>query len=329
MNSYMPQFSRVIEVDYRGERYSVRDDGAIMRHMPASRRNRWIDTTWTFGKPGAQTGYLRIASVPVHRIVATAFHGAPPSPQHVVDHVDTNRQNNRPENLRWVTRLENVLLNPISAKRIVLRYGSIEAFLANPSQPAGGDLPPNIAWMRAVSAEDAEASYQRLLSWSRSEATPAGGTIGEWVFSRGPRLSAPRQVQDLRPELVMARTPGAAQRDWRIPAEFPCCPAEGGELSLSAYATNLTSSAVFAQDEEKRSLVVDTAMCDDKSTLLVMVEFRGGYVKGWGLAQVTVEDKMYVHRSLGTFFTRGGAEKEFCLAQGFEWTKGETFDDLC
>ncbi|WP_294143305.1 HNH endonuclease signature motif containing protein [uncultured Sanguibacteroides sp.] len=33
---------------------------------------------------------------------------------YVVDHIDTNRQNNRIENLRWLTKLENVLLNPIS-----------------------------------------------------------------------------------------------------------------------------------------------------------------------------------------------------------------------
>ena len=50
--------------------------------------------------------------------MATAFHGEPPTKEHVVDHIDTNKQNNRPENLRWVTRLENILLNPITAKRI-------------------------------------------------------------------------------------------------------------------------------------------------------------------------------------------------------------------
>jgi len=33
----------------------------------------------------------------------TAFHGAPPTNDHFVDHIDTNKQNNRPANLRWVT----------------------------------------------------------------------------------------------------------------------------------------------------------------------------------------------------------------------------------
>lgn len=47
---------------------------------------------------------MEIASVRVHRIVATAFHGNPPTKEYVVDHIDTNRQNNRPDTL---TRLKS------------------------------------------------------------------------------------------------------------------------------------------------------------------------------------------------------------------------------
>jgi len=65
---------------------------------------------------------MLIASEVVHRIVATVFHGNPPSKHHIVDHIDTNRQNNRPENLRWVTRLENILLNPITCRRIEIAW---------------------------------------------------------------------------------------------------------------------------------------------------------------------------------------------------------------
>ena len=51
---------------------------------------------------------------------------------YVVDHIDTNRRNNRAENLRWVTRLDNILLNPITCARIVQAFGSLEAFFENP-----------------------------------------------------------------------------------------------------------------------------------------------------------------------------------------------------
>src|SRR5947209_2628132 len=111
-------FFQELDCTYDGEQYSVRDNGAVLRHPRHGKRRRSLDGLWTFGKPNDKTGYMELASVRVHRIVATAFHGVPPTPEHVVDHIDTNRRNNRPENLRWLTRLENALKNPITLKRI-------------------------------------------------------------------------------------------------------------------------------------------------------------------------------------------------------------------
>src|SRR5687767_10125430 len=110
-------FSRQVECTYKEERHLVRDNGAVLRHPRVGKRARKYDNQWTLGKPN-DNGYMVIASLSIHRIVANAFHGVPPTKGHVVDHIDTNKQNNRPENLRWVTRLENLLLNPITAKRI-------------------------------------------------------------------------------------------------------------------------------------------------------------------------------------------------------------------
>lgn len=44
----------------------------------------------------------------VHRLVAEAFIGAPPSSEHEVNHKDGDRANNLVENLEWVTALENI-----------------------------------------------------------------------------------------------------------------------------------------------------------------------------------------------------------------------------
>lgn len=43
----------------------------------------------------------------VHRIVAKAFHGPPPTTKHEVNHINGNTKDNRVDNLEWVTRSEN------------------------------------------------------------------------------------------------------------------------------------------------------------------------------------------------------------------------------
>lgn len=43
----------------------------------------------------------------IHRVVAEAFHGAPPDPSMDTCHNDGNRLNNKASNLRWGTRSEN------------------------------------------------------------------------------------------------------------------------------------------------------------------------------------------------------------------------------
>ena len=105
----LDDYNEVRECVYKNEHYSVRDNGAVMRHQRIGIRRRKLDYVWSFGIPNPQSGYMEFCGERVHRIVATAFHGKAPSDQHVVDHIDTNRQNNRPENLQWLTRLENIL----------------------------------------------------------------------------------------------------------------------------------------------------------------------------------------------------------------------------
>ena len=160
MRNLLNDYKEIKDCIYKGETYSVRDNGAVLRHSRIGKRVRKEDDIWTFGKANEQTGYMIIGGERVHRIVAYAFLGEPPTPQHVVDHIDTNRRNNRPQNLRWLTKLENVLLNPITRKRIEFLCGSIEAFINDPSiiQEFANDN-PNFAWMRTVSAEEAKASY--------------------------------------------------------------------------------------------------------------------------------------------------------------------------
>jgi len=192
---------------YRGETYSVRDNGAVFRHLrKGARRNKWIEI-WTFGRVNEKRGYMYLSSIMVHQIVATVFHGPRPSKDHVVDHIDTNKRNNRPENLHCVTRLENILLNPITRRRLKIAYGCIENFQANPGKPLPGHLDPDFEWMRSVTKKEAEVSCRRLLDWAKSGLMPSGRGLGEWLYN-----SSNEQYIEEPDDLIESKTPGAIQK---------------------------------------------------------------------------------------------------------------------
>lgn len=342
-------FVQEVECIYKEERYLVRDNGALLKHPRKSKRPRPTDGKWTFGKPNFKTGYMEIASVRVHRIIATAFHGEPPTPEHVVDHIDTNRQNNRPENLRWLTRLENALENPITRRRIEVICGSIEAFIKKPSLLGQSRLDPNFQWMRTVTPEEAQTCRERLELWAKSDKMPSGGTLGEWVyqpFKTSNQKKTPVQPAPPRDRstplvkaaeeahrlygLVMAKTPGAAQHNWKIPSEFPCCPGQAGEEPIKNYAEKLKVGNVFSRNDFSETVILKVSIGEVGHSLLVMCEqCKSGVVKPWSLVKISYEDRLYIHESLGTFFDRQGAEKSFHIKQGLEWIGGDSIDDYC
>lgn|SRR5690554_2343745 len=322
LNGFKQEFVCV----YKDERYSVRDNGAVLRYPLDGKKPRPTDNKWTFGKLNSKTGYLEIASVRIHRIIATAFHGEPPSKEHVVDHIDTNKQNNRPDNLRWVTRLENILLNPITARRIELVCGSVEAFLADPSKFRDKFQEPNYEWMCTVNIQEAQASKERLLAWAKSDQSLQGGTLGEWIYNRNlPKV----QVEEV-PELTNSLTQNAKQKNWKIPTEFPCCPKEIGRNPIISYFANLKTENIFSQNLYSKSIIENFAISKDEKVLWIMCRNSDdSAMKPFSLAEITYENDVFFHNSLGSFFKQDGAEKQFTIAQGLEWTGGQTFDDLC
>jgi hypothetical protein len=304
---------------YRDEQYSVRDNGEVFKHSRAGGRKRPTDNKWTFGKLNKRSGYLEIATVNVHRIVATAFLGVASTKEHVVDHIDINKQNNRPTNLRWVTRLENILLNSITAKRIAKVCGSVEEFLANPSKFRDKFPDPNFSWMCTVSAEEAQISLRRMLSWANSDKDSSGGSLGN-------RNTMKRQdIKDLE---IPAITSNASQRDWGIPSEFPCCPGEYGGEPVKSYAANLKIGNLFCRNGVYSSSVFLSSLSSDNQSLFVVSNsIENDAIKSYALAKITFENNKFVHASLGSFFTQAGAEKRFFLSQGLEWTGEDTIDD--
>lgn len=343
------RFEEQREVEFKGENYLVRDNGAVLRRARTGARRRKLDEVWTFGTLDKHSGYFAINGHVVHRIVATAFCGAKPSPEHVVDHVDTNRLNNRAENLRWVTRLENILLNPITRRRIELAFGSLEAFFENP----GLHTVMSWEWMRTVTKEEAAASRARLLEWAAKGEPVRGGAIGEWVFDPGRRPPNAEQRKAATPPPISAGagraivrsplasappppepqkadttslTPGAIQRNWRTPTEFPQCPATINASALDGYLAKLQQGTVFARNRYSESKVEEAGKAGGLISVICRTESG---VKDWSVAKVFVEGEVVCHESGGTFFTKEGAMKAHFRALGvaFDEALYESIDD--
>ena len=323
-------YKEVKDCIYKEEHYSARDNGAVMRHPREGKRVRKDDNIWTFGKPNDKTGYMEIAGQRVHRIVAFAFHGNPPTDQHVVDHIDTNRRNNRPENLRWLTRLENALNNPITRARIENLCGSIEVFLADPSVLRGHEkIDSNFSWMRTVSSEEARASLERLNNWAKEHPKPQGGSLGEWVFQKQkantesrihtpafPNLrvnetSVPQEneIKEREPLKTQSLTPNAVQLDWKYPVAFPCCPQDFSGNPLEAYMENLKEGAIFSTNNYGDSTILKFGM-PQTDCLWVMCSISIGF-KTHAFTKITFKDDIFYHENMGAFDVGDDPEELF------------------
>lgn len=357
METNINEYSREEVCVYKGRRYYVRDNGAVYRQCQEDGKLRKWDEEWTFGKFDGNTGYMLLGQERVHRIVCTAYHGEPDDDRNVVDHIDTNRCNNRPENLRWVTRLENTLNNPITRAKVELICGSIEAFLKNPSLLNGHESEnSNFSWMRTVTKEEGERSLKRWNEWAMKpieERMPKGIGAGAWLYEKeasevelkpqrrfqyaGPynsyaeHIAAVEEMNRIEHEkqygLKDSLTPGAKQVEWKTPTEFPQIPKEISETPLQDYLSRLSKGTIYCRNQYSDSPVYAAAMSDDKSHLAVLTEISG--VTNYALSEVTYENGYFIHKSIRTFFTEEGANKYFTLSLGKEWDGGDVMEDYC
>ena len=342
-------FSEEKSCEYKGRQYLARDNGAILRlQKEGCRASKW-DNVWTFGTKDEKTGYMILSGIRVHQVVCTAFHGPEPEPHMVVDHIDTNRCNNRPENLRWLTRIENALNNPITRKKIAfLCGGSIEPFLENPAILRGLALSSDVSWMKTVTKEQAAACKKNIERWaeedSKQESTGKG--IGDWIFSNEEMSEATRwnrkqfaiqrdEIEEMNRReyekqygLKDSLTRGAKQVEWKTPAEFLSCPQEGEERTLQAYLTNLQPGKAFCRTQYGTSSVLEVGYNQQEDAIYVLTE-GGNSMKPWALSKITIQDGYFVHSNEGSFFQEDGGQKFFTLAMGREWDGGEVFDELC
>lgn len=114
-------------------------------------------------KPRMHKGYLhvfvklgqgRLTKVKrgVHQLVTLAYHGQKPTPAHEVRHLDGSRTNNKPGNLCWGTRAQNV--------SDAIRHGTAVQVRRGTEHPRGRLSTADVAEIRrrAVSGE----AYRRI-----------------------------------------------------------------------------------------------------------------------------------------------------------------------
>src|ERR1039458_3353990 len=104
-------------VGYRKDRkYEVSNRGCVKATVFSSGRYSYAVGRRLLAQCVNPDGYLTVLlrnqdlskkRVLVHVLVAKAFHGAPPTLKHEVNHKDLNKKNNCDWNLEWVTSAEN------------------------------------------------------------------------------------------------------------------------------------------------------------------------------------------------------------------------------
>lgn len=277
-------YKKVKECVYKGERYSVRDNGAVMRHLREGMKPRKLDGVWTFGSKNSQNGYMHVGSHRVHIIVATAFYGAHNSKVYVVDHIDTNRCNNRVENLRWLTKLENVINNEITRNKIIAICGSLEAFVENPSilrERLKFVNEPSLEWMRPVTREEVKIAYENVNKfWVEQAKHPkqlVGGKLSHSVYRK--RINED-PIGEFEAKYVMSQTPRAVQE---IDANdklfyYPSTPQYDSDNPLKTYYEALNPGKVFWRHHEgKRDYVVEKRDYSIEGNSLVIMT-KAGYI---------------------------------------------------
>jgi len=132
----IPPATKTIDVPGLNGMYLAGEDGYIYsklngRHGFSSKPRRLSGTKNKNGYlyVSVCAGEERTSVKQVHRLVCLAFHGAPPSGRMDVRHIDGTRDNNRPENLCWGTRSDNI--------RDAIRHHGMNR--------AGGVITPEIA----------------------------------------------------------------------------------------------------------------------------------------------------------------------------------------
>lgn len=305
--------TEVREYTYKNEKYSACADGKIMRHSREGKKKRLLDDEWSIGKSDVERGFLHIGSERVHRIVAFAFLGEPQNQSDVVYHVDGNKENNHISNLKWVTKFESFISNVYNQNQLEILCGiDLKILLSNFSKYSFELEGSKFSWLMDIPDEEA----LRALEFLKPK-----------VLNVNCLTNTDTNIPCVI-DYYESLTEGAIQANWKTPCEFVCCPPINEENSIKIYTENLKVGELFLKNRYGQSTVSEFAITNNDNELYVVTENLEN-MKKYAIAKVTFEKGLFIHASLGSFFSLDGAQKEFTLVQGLEWTGEDSVDDYC
>lgn len=298
------EYTEERECLYEGRCYIVRNNGAVMRIPSPGKRETKNDNIWTFGSIDTN-GYLTIAGVRVHIIVAKAFLGDKPKGL-VIDHIDTIRTNNRPSNLRYVTRFENLVNNPLTRGKIEHLTGlTMDEILKDMTVLHNISLPSKFTWLTSVSQE--EATHIRM-NLSRITSKP----INKKEYD---------QINNSLTEYAIQAN------EWWPKGFFPLCP-QHEDSSLEEYASNIMVGKPIFYHDSIKYIVNEFEISENGKTLAVKCSDQSAPKPNILITVTYNSGKWFIH-NCDRFFGEESLEKYYTLALGKVWTGGDVFDDYC
>jgi hypothetical protein len=88
------------------ENYLIFEDGVIINTETGKEVKPWVDKTTGYYRTSLSNN-TKVKSYRVHRLIALAYIPNPDNKPHI-DHINRIKTDNRIENLRWVTHIENM-----------------------------------------------------------------------------------------------------------------------------------------------------------------------------------------------------------------------------
>lgn len=286
------------ECFYQGERYCVRNNGSVLRFPKNNCKPRRLDNKWTFGKVGNH-GYLYFSNKGIHRIVATAFHGENLSKDYVVDHIDTNKQNNRPENLRWITKEENLLNNPNTISKLEYITGySIEELQENNWEKLHkySSDKQDTSWMRPTTKEEANNFHKRQNIWRNSsnienEIKENKIGMGEWVFNSVYEEDDDNILFNYYPSLNRN-----AVQTYKTETEFLCCPPKNTDNPIENYFCNLKKEKIFSKNKYYTASIIKSDINSKQKSIIVQCKSINNENKqSYSLFEIIFKNGYYIH----------------------------------